>query len=160
MTEDGTTADGEVLDEATASNLRDHLMAIRAKRGVLTPEVVVEEAADPQSPLHGRFTWDDTEAARKWRLHEASQLLRVKYKTDVGNERVDLRAFWVTRGKDGHPESRYDPIEEVIEDPFQRELMLRQMRRDWQSFKRRYQHMEEFTVEVLGDLTDGEPKAG
>ena len=143
----------------TANNLRDVLMEIRAKRGVLTPEIVVEEAADPLHPLHHRFTWDDSEAARKWRLHEAGNLLRVRYKADAGDDRADLRAFWVTRDAEGHPTSTYEPIEEVVLDPFQRELLLKQMRRDWQSFKRRYQHMEEFIGEVLADL-NGNEKAG
>jgi hypothetical protein len=142
----------EAVAPQAASNLRDVLMEIRAKRGALTPEIVVEEAADPMHPLHHRFTWDDSEAARKWRLHEAGNLLRVRYKADAGDERADLRAFWVTRGEDGKPTSHYEPVEEVIQDPFQRELMLRQMRRDWQTFKRRYQHMQEFVAEVMSDL--------
>ncbi len=142
------------------ANLRDVLLAIREKRGALTPEIVVEEAADPMHPLHHRFTWDDSAAAVKWRLHEAGQLLRVKYKTGVGDGRDSLRAFWVTKDSEGRPTSNYEPTEEVVLDPFQRELMLRQMKRDWQTFKRRYQHMQEFTDEVLADLAAGDPKAG
>jgi hypothetical protein len=142
----------EQVDETPTNNLRDVLMEIRAKRGMLTPEIVVEEAADPMHPLHHRFTWDDTDAARKWRLHEASSLLRVRYKQDAGDERADMRAFWVTRDSNGAPTSVYEPLEEVVLDPFQRDLMLRQMRRDWQTFKKRYQHMQEFVAEVLSDL--------
>jgi hypothetical protein len=141
-------------------NLRDVLMAIREKRGALTPAIVVEEAAAPDHPLHHRFEWDDTEAAIKYRLSQAQSLLRVKYKTDVGNKRGDLRAFWVTRDAQGELTSRYEPIEEVITDPFQRDLMLKQMRRDWQTFKKRYQHMEEFVAEIVSDLDDGTPQAG
>jgi hypothetical protein len=153
-----TNGSDEVADSSAPNNLRDVLLEIRAKRGTLTPEVVVEEAADPEHPLHHRFTWDDTEAARKWRLHEAGNLLRVKYKADVGNRRADLRAFWVRRGEDGSPTSTYEPIEEIILDPIQRELMLKQMRRDWTTFKKRYQHMEGFVEEILDDL-DGGSKA-
>lgn len=159
------THEGNDMSEMTGEvpqggqNLREVLGAIRAKRGVLTQEIVVEEASDPTHPLHHRFTWDDTEAAHKWRLHEAGNLLRVTYSTDVGNKRVDLRAFWVTPRSDGRG-STYEPIEEVIQDPISRELMLRQMRRDWQNFKRRYQHMQEFADEVRGDLDNGEPQAG
>lgn len=139
-------------------NLRDVLMEIRAKRGALTPPIVVEEAADPMHPLHHRFDWDDSSAAHKYRLQQASQLLRVRYKHDAGDERADLRAFWVVRDADGAPTSVYEPTEEVILDDFQRDLMLRQMRRDWQTFKRRYAHMNEFVQEVLADLET--PEAG
>jgi hypothetical protein len=37
----------------------------------------VEEAADPASPLHDHFQWDDTIAGRQWRLQQARQLIRV-----------------------------------------------------------------------------------
>jgi len=154
-----TNGTDEVTEGQTPNNLRDVLLEIREKRGTLTPEVVVEEASDPEHPLHHRFTWDDTEAARKWRLHEAGNLLRVKYKADVGNRRADLRAFWVRREADGTPTSTYEPIEEIILDPMQRELMLRQMRRDWTTFKKRYQHMEGFVEEILDDIA-GDSKAG
>jgi len=156
---DGTAEPEETVDPATPNNLRDVLMVIRAKRGTLTAEVVVDEARDPTHPLHHRFEWDDTEAAHRWRLHQAQQLLRVRYKVDVGDERADLRAFWVTRDANGAPTSTYEPMEEVVLDDFQRELMLRQMRRDWQTFKKRYAHMEEFVGEVLGDLDGGSHRA-
>lgn len=152
----------EISDETPSSqNLRDVLMGIRSQRGLLTPRVVVDEAADPMHPLHHRFEWDDAVAGDAYRLQQAASLLRVTYKTDVGSERVDLRAFWVTKGTEGDATSRYEPMEEVINNPMSRELMLRQMRRDWQSFKRRYQHMQEFVHEVRRDLDDdGEPQAG
>lgn len=138
--------------QSTGENLRDVLLAIREKRGQLTAEIVVEEAQDPMHPLHHRFEWDDSEAARKYRISQAQQLLRVRYKADVGDERSDMRAFWVTRDAAGAPTSTYEPMEEIIMDPMQRQLMLLQMRRDWQTFKKRYQHMVEFTNEILSDV--------
>jgi hypothetical protein len=142
------------IEPGGATNLRDVLLEIRTKRGSLTPEIVVEEAADPMHPLHHRFEWNDTEAARKYRLNQAASLLRVKYKHDVGDDRTDMRAFWVTRDVNGKSTQVYEPMEEVVLDPFQRQLMLSQMRRDWQTFKKRYQHMQEFTQEVLAALEE------
>ena len=46
-----------------------------AKRGQLTPDAVVEEAALPDSPLHSMFTWDDSLAAKRWRLEEARGII-------------------------------------------------------------------------------------
>jgi hypothetical protein len=41
----------------------------------ITPEMVVEAAKDPESPIHAQFTWDESEAARKqWRT-EARYLM-------------------------------------------------------------------------------------
>jgi hypothetical protein len=47
-----------------------------AEGGTVTPQAVVSAAADPASPMHPAFTWDDTEAARLRRLDEARRLIR------------------------------------------------------------------------------------
>ena len=53
--------------------------AIRAleDHGRITPARVVEAARDPESPLHRYIDWDDTTAARKYRLVQARNLIRV-----------------------------------------------------------------------------------
>lgn len=48
----------------------------RRNGGILTPDAVVEDARDESSPLHEQFTWDDTEAAKQWRLEQARTLIR------------------------------------------------------------------------------------
>lgn len=58
--------------EQVASELR----ALEKANGALLPADVVEAARDPDSPLHSHFTWDDSEAAAKQRLHEARSLIR------------------------------------------------------------------------------------
>ena len=53
--------------------------------GKLTPDLVVGAARDPASPIHDRFTWDDSEAAAKHRQNEARALIRsvkVEVRTD------------------------------------------------------------------------------
>lgn len=53
------------------------LKAIAARDGgKLCPAAVVEAARDEDSPLHGAFCWDDTEAARLYRLDQAQRLIR------------------------------------------------------------------------------------
>ena len=44
--------------------------------GRLTPELVVEAARDPASPLHSHFEWDDPKAAAAHRLDQARTLIR------------------------------------------------------------------------------------
>lgn len=46
-----------------------------AKHGRLTPDEVVREAEDPDSPLHEYFTWEDSVAGAKWRRHQARLLI-------------------------------------------------------------------------------------
>jgi len=45
-------------------------------QGRLEPDTVVKAASNPRSPIHDRFTWDDTEAAQKLRIIEARALIR------------------------------------------------------------------------------------
>lgn len=50
----------------------------------LTPDIVVESARNPESPLHARFEWDDTKAADEHRRAQARMLIRsikVEYRT-------------------------------------------------------------------------------
>jgi hypothetical protein len=48
----------------------------KAGGGRITPEALVQAAADENSPLHGYFEWNDTDAAAKYRLMQARTLIR------------------------------------------------------------------------------------
>lgn len=59
-------------------NIKVELVEIaRQNGGVLKAEDVVAHAENPESAMHSWFTWEDTEAARQWRLHQARMLIRV-----------------------------------------------------------------------------------
>lgn len=51
------------------------LAGLMAKHGKLTADLVLQAASSSSSPLHGRFEWDNTEAARQFRLHQAGALV-------------------------------------------------------------------------------------
>lgn len=56
--------------------IASELAALYQARGGLDPGRVVEWARKhPDSALHGRFTWDDTKAARAYRLWQARELI-------------------------------------------------------------------------------------
>lgn len=135
------------------SVLHNELLAIRERHGRLTPELVLDEARDPNHRLHSHFTWDDGEAAERWRLTQAAGLLRaVKVAVDPSRP-ADLRAFVAVRGADSH-RSDYVPVEEAMADDFTRRLVLRTMEREWKTLRRRYKDMSEFAELVLRDLRD------
>lgn len=52
------------------------LEELLGEEGKVTPEAVVERAANERSALHGWFVWDDTEAASLYRLQQARTLLK------------------------------------------------------------------------------------
>lgn len=132
------------------SALLDQLRDIRDEHGALTPQLVVDTARDPGHPLHARFEWDDQVAGEKWRLEQASQLLRVVKLPPAPGRPEDLRAFVAVKGRDTH-RADYVPTEEALSDDFARTLVLRDMEREWRLLKRRYQHMREFADLILRD---------
>mgnify|MGYP006975406908 CR=1 FL=1 len=61
---------GSGLTDSDAQALGTRLMEL-AEDGVLSPERVVADARQPDSPTHRYFEWDDLAAAHKYRLHQA-----------------------------------------------------------------------------------------
>lgn len=121
------------------SDLRTELLKIRERRGILTAPIVVEEASDPDHPLHNRFNWNDKEAAHRYRVQQAYQLLRVTFRVTMDDRHADLRAFHVLRASEEHPQSQYVPMEEVATDPVAQQIVLNEMRRRWHNFRIAYQ---------------------
>lgn len=125
----------------------DHLNAIRDQHGTLNPELVADVAADPAHPLHAQvYDVPADQAARRYYVERARKLLQITYRPDPSKP-VDLRAFVAIKGEDS-PKSEYTPTTEALADPFTRELLLRQMKRDAQMFANRYRHLAEFAGTV------------
>ena len=64
--------------------------------GILKPEDVVEAARPKDSPLHSQFDWNNSEAANKWRIHQARNLIRVTVEwlnVPGKSEPVEIRPF-------------------------------------------------------------------
>lgn len=61
-----------------------------------TPESVLAKAEDPNSELHKCFEWDDTVAAKKYRLIQARQV--IQFLVIKGTEKKDtpVRAFQIS----------------------------------------------------------------
>lgn len=51
------------------------LARLAAEHGTLTPDLVLAAAQDESSVLHDAFEWNDGEAAHRWRLHQARQMI-------------------------------------------------------------------------------------
>jgi hypothetical protein len=137
-------------------SLRDELNRIRADYGRLTIDNVLQDATPETAVLHDRFDWDDEIAGPKWRRHQAHQLIasvRIVYReADEENPAADVRAFHAVRGDNGY---HYEPAEEIASDPVLTELVLRDMRREWQQMRRRYGHFTEFIELVHSTLEEG-----
>ena len=102
----------------------------------LTAELVVADAARPDSPIHDRFTWDDTEAARQYRLVEARQLLRhvtvlVQDESVNGGNTMRVRQF-------EHAGDAYRPTQDALAKPEWRDEILHRLSTDVRLLGARY----------------------
>jgi hypothetical protein len=89
------------------------LEALRDQDGILRPESVVAAAKDPASPLHNYFTWDDVEAAHKYRLDQARALIRsVKIEITVEERVVKSVAYVRDPGLPAHAQG-YTPVASI-----------------------------------------------
>ncbi len=111
---------GNTYRGANAQAVGEELERIRnANCGKLETGEVVRWAADPTSPLHSCFTWDNERAAQAYRLDEARSLIRmvVVIRDETGPPEP---AFWnvsvntTVDGPDGKGE-RYYQASHVLE---------------------------------------------
>ncbi len=86
-----------------------------AANGLLHAEQVIEFAKNPETALHREFEWDDTEAAAKYRLQQARQVIRVfvKFEPRVNRE---CRAL-VSVPSDRSISGGYRKTSEVLDSP-------------------------------------------
>jgi hypothetical protein len=134
-------------------SLRDQLSGIYQRHGILTPDIVVNEARPADSPLHNRFEWDDSIAAEAHRRAQAQELIRsvkVVYRpADEKESSKKIREWQAVRTERG---SEYKPVEEVAMDPMLRKIVLADMEREWKALHRRYSQFSEFIAMVTADM--------
>jgi hypothetical protein len=83
--------------------------------GLIQPEMVVEMASDPASPLHKHFEWDDGKAAHAHRIAQARYLI-ARYtitRIDEGPKYVNI----TIRKDDGSSRRGYVAVERAVADP-------------------------------------------
>lgn len=138
------------------SDLFTDLLAIRAKRGVLNPTVVEEEARPKEHPLHDRFEWDDSVAAvlhRRTQAHQLIQSVRVRFVTTDG-EPKSVRAFHAVRLDPTATGFEYLTAKEVSTTPLTREMMLAAMRRDFMALRERYAAFSEWSEMIAAEAKE------
>lgn len=108
--------------------------------GVLEPARVVEAARESASPLHSQFEWDDSEAAQRYRLWQARQLIRITVEFLPSADRVTDVFVSLTsdRTKGG-----YRTTVDVLSDDAMREQLLSDALEELDRWKRQYKELRE-----------------
>ncbi len=126
-----------------ARSVVDELELIRKSHdGILRAEDVVEYATNPRSLLHDRFVWDDSEAAKQYRLEQARQLIRVSVVMLPGASEP-VRAFISLKSDREESGGGYRSLPEVVNNGQLREQMLADARADAEVFRRKYDKLQE-----------------
>ena len=130
---------------ADAKAVGEHLELLRQQQhGELTPEDVLKDAANHNSPLHSFFEWSDTEAARHYRLHQARGLIRAVVAVYVQDDKPAVRAkAYVHINEPGAP--HYRESGHAMSQKKTRDLVLQRAWREFQQWKARYKDLKEFS---------------
>ena len=110
--------------------------------GVLKAEDVVSFASKPSTALHDKFQWDDTEAAREYRLWQARELIAVAVIVSPSTGK-SYRAFVSMvddRQEDG---GGYRSLVSVLSNSQLRGRLLEQALADFERWKEKYQDLRE-----------------
>lgn len=126
--------------------------------GVLTPSAVINEARDENSPLHNSFTWDDTEAAKKWRVHEAQWLIRsFKIEVESHGKKLESPVFIgvSTDRENESPDNPYRLARDVANDEDLMTTAENDALDQLKALKRRYEYLKR--LKDVWDAIDAVP---
>lgn len=142
---------------ARPATMTAELRRITAEHGgLLRPEDVVEAARPAASPLHHRFEWDDTEAARQYRLVQAEQLIRVSVIVVGAETPLQTRCF-VSLTTD-RPHGIYREVISVMQDPDQRSQLLMDAYSEMTRFQKKFAGLQELGA-VLHAMQAARPES-
>lgn len=128
-------------------HVKQTLEEIREKcGGVLTEEAVVKAARPKDHPLHNRFTWDNTEAAKLWRLEQARALIRSVYVTiEPRKDSPILVRAYASLPTDRKGEGGYRAIQDVLSNKQQRRELFTTALAELEALRKRYSNLKELT---------------
>ena len=121
----------------------DKLQELRDKHKGLTASIVIEDAKNKKSVLHGAFEWNDSKAAHEWRLHSARHLMRavITKELDSSGEIRYQPAFVFVKTEEG---PRYESLARVLDDDEMRLQVINRALKEFEQWQKRYEEYEEF----------------
>ena len=116
-----------------------------ANDGLLRPADVVEAARPRASPLHEKFTWDDSAAAHAYRLWQARELIQVTVRVLPGSTE-SVRAYVSLSDDRSEEGGGYRCIVSVLSNKATREQMLAEALAELERIERTYKNLSELAA--------------
>lgn len=111
--------------KADTEAVRAAVLALEDAKGRITPDRVLRAAADPKSPLHGEFEWNDGKAAHAYRIDQARRLI-VSVRVTVTVEACELPiSRYVRDPRVPAHEQGYVDVEKLVRNPGPTRAMVR-----------------------------------
>jgi len=121
--------------------------------GTISPKKIVEIARDEKNPLHDYFVWDDIIAGEKYRLNQASFLIR-RIKIDIVRpigetkeiEIKPIRQFFSPSSlRDKNGDGSYVRIEDILSDKDLKADLLATAKKELIALKMKYKDLSELS---------------
>lgn len=128
------------------SAVQAELEIIRKQHGgILDPKDVVKFAKNPKTALHAQFNWDDTEAAKQWRLHEARNIIRL-HVTVISDENPHPVRAYVSLSTERHgskaASTGYRHVADILSDEDLSIQMLSDALNELKTFQKKYRTLK------------------
>ena len=135
-----------------AEKIQQELEALRSN-GLLLPERVVEWAkAHPESALHSQFEWDDSEAAKAYRLWQARKVIAVYVVAEDGQRK--FVSLTIDRKAGG-----YRAMEDVMKEEDLRKVLVRDALSEFKRVRAKYEHIREL-ASVYAEIDKADEQYG
>ncbi len=120
----------------------------RKNKGVLKPNAIVDRAVNADNILHPIFTWDDSEAAVKFRAEQARKLVRSimvirKDKKDTVSRPERMYTSVSSSPVKETTNKVYVGIDEALSDPIMRDEVLSRAIREALAYRKKYAELSE-----------------
>lgn len=144
-----------------AKEVGKHLEMLRKHcKGELTPQDVLKDAKNNNSPLHSFFEWDEGKAAEQYRLQQARGLIRsvVAIYTDGKNKAVRSKAYvHIAEATAPH----YRETGHAMSQAKTRNMVLQRAWRELTAWRKRYQDLKAFSelFDVMDEVVKTLPKS-
>lgn len=148
--------EGDLVTAAYEALLAEH-------DGQVGPQLLLDAARDPASPFHDFFEWDNDEAGERYRLAQASALLRRWKGTIVRLYGEDKKVSVSVVRRVESPEGQrtkggasYRRVEDILADDALREDLLQTVLKQLMAYRKRYARLQElaevwYAIDMLAE---------
>jgi hypothetical protein len=120
--------------------IAQEIESLRRPDGLILAEEIVEWAREhPESALHSQFEWDDSEAAKNYRLWQARRVIAVYVMADDGGRK--LVSLTIDRKSGG-----YRDVKDVIADDELRKVLIRDALDELRRVRAKYERLKELAA--------------